>query len=281
MIRDFCIYLQSSGKHVLLLTNDVNFSNIAFLSGVQTMNLNTIKQRENFGFENLLNEFNNEKAFLFSETDSEIKRNISIEDAMSIDSSSETKPELLPTENVNFTNNAAVSSITKKLHLDHLFHSQDYVPKTILPTRSNLISSLETSLGNILKTSMIQCYGDIWMKIIKHKPPWNLKQIFNCYNKHWIAVFINLDSKIADCIKNLENIIYNESVSIAILNDEINQLFSYFEITEFKDLIEYPINNEVNEEGKSKSPELAIDYQISSALKSLISVTVCKVESLV
>ena len=36
---------------------------------------------------------------------------------------------------------------------------------------------------------MRKIFADVWLKIVIIKPPWTLKDIFQCFLKHWIAVF--------------------------------------------------------------------------------------------
>lgn len=36
---------------------------------------------------------------------------------------------------------------------------------------------------------MKKVYEDLWINIVKIKPPWNFFEALQCFEKHWIAVF--------------------------------------------------------------------------------------------
>ncbi|XP_053381277.1 uncharacterized protein LOC123554913 [Mercenaria mercenaria] len=48
---------------------------------------------------------------------------------------------------------------------------------------------LHEALGKILEEEMQKAYDDIWKDIVYKKPPWGLKDVLECWKKHWIAVF--------------------------------------------------------------------------------------------
>ncbi|XP_032777614.2 uncharacterized protein LOC116916472 [Daphnia magna] len=45
------------------------------------------------------------------------------------------------------------------------------------------------SISQLLEYEMKQVYEDIWHQIVLIKPPWNLRDLLRCIDKHWIAVF--------------------------------------------------------------------------------------------
>ncbi|KAI9563958.1 hypothetical protein GHT06_007696 [Daphnia sinensis] len=45
------------------------------------------------------------------------------------------------------------------------------------------------SMSQLLEYEMVQVYEDMWSKIVLVKPPWNLRDLLRCIDKHWIAVF--------------------------------------------------------------------------------------------
>ncbi|XP_052790045.1 uncharacterized protein LOC128224278 isoform X1 [Mya arenaria] len=49
--------------------------------------------------------------------------------------------------------------------------------------------ALNQVMGHILEFEMNEAYGDIWHSIVLRKPPWSLKDILECWKKHWMAVF--------------------------------------------------------------------------------------------
>ena len=49
---------------------------------------------------------------------------------------------------------------------------------------------LRDNFSKIIETEMMSAYGnDLWLNIVKIKPPWTLEDIFVLLEKHWIAVF--------------------------------------------------------------------------------------------
>ncbi|XP_075384501.1 transcriptional protein SWT1 [Tenrec ecaudatus] len=57
----------------------------------------------------------------------------------------------------------------------------------------SIIAELEKSLGmalsSILETEMKIAFGNLWMEMLYLKPPWTLVHLFQCFKKHWLAVF--------------------------------------------------------------------------------------------
>ncbi|KAM3841963.1 transcriptional protein SWT1 isoform 3-T3 [Vipera latastei] len=58
---------------------------------------------------------------------------------------------------------------------------------------SEVIFDMEKSLGDvlssILETELKIAFGDLWIEVVYHKPPWTLANVLECYKKHWVAVF--------------------------------------------------------------------------------------------
>ncbi|KAM6456552.1 transcriptional protein SWT1 isoform 1-T1 [Liasis olivaceus] len=58
---------------------------------------------------------------------------------------------------------------------------------------SEIIFDMEKSLGDvlssILETELKIAFGDLWIEVVYHKPPWTLATVLECYKKHWVAVF--------------------------------------------------------------------------------------------
>ncbi|XP_058030397.1 transcriptional protein SWT1 isoform X2 [Ahaetulla prasina] len=58
---------------------------------------------------------------------------------------------------------------------------------------SEIIFDMEKSLGDvlssILETELKIAFGDLWIEVVYHKPPWTLANVLECYKKHWVAVF--------------------------------------------------------------------------------------------
>ncbi|XP_063154497.1 transcriptional protein SWT1 [Candoia aspera] len=49
--------------------------------------------------------------------------------------------------------------------------------------------SLRDALSSILETELKIAFGDLWIEIVYHKPPWTLANALECYKRHWMAVF--------------------------------------------------------------------------------------------
>lgn len=48
-------------------------------------------------------------------------------------------------------------------------------------------------------------YEELWERIILHKPPWSIQDIFDCILRHWIAVFSDVFTRNAlDTAKELK-----------------------------------------------------------------------------
>ncbi|XP_029002242.1 transcriptional protein SWT1 [Betta splendens] len=54
---------------------------------------------------------------------------------------------------------------------------------------SELEDCLKEVLSDVLEVEMKAVYEDLWLEIVYVKPPWTLKDVLQCFNKHWIAVF--------------------------------------------------------------------------------------------
>uniref|UniRef100_W5KUK6 Transcriptional protein SWT1 n=1 Tax=Astyanax mexicanus TaxID=7994 RepID=W5KUK6_ASTMX len=54
---------------------------------------------------------------------------------------------------------------------------------------SVLERNLQTALSAVLEEEMKAAYEELWLEIVYLKPPWTLKSVLQCFQKHWIAVF--------------------------------------------------------------------------------------------
>ncbi|XP_070602418.1 transcriptional protein SWT1 isoform X2 [Erythrolamprus reginae] len=59
----------------------------------------------------------------------------------------------------------------------------------LLEIMSDMEKSLGDVLSSILETELKIAFGDLWIEIVYHKPPWTLANVLECYKKHWMAVF--------------------------------------------------------------------------------------------
>ncbi|XP_070797061.1 transcriptional protein SWT1 isoform X2 [Pituophis catenifer annectens] len=124
---------------------------------------------------------------------------------------------ILLTDDKNLCNKALVSEIKAYGKTDFVAAFQEMTPKgTIIsedtsnnkwekdkyPKKteksstnrfSEIIFDMEKSLGDvlssILETELKIAFGDLWIEVVYHKPPWTLANVLECYKKHWMAVF--------------------------------------------------------------------------------------------
>ncbi|XP_032082258.1 transcriptional protein SWT1 isoform X1 [Thamnophis elegans] len=123
---------------------------------------------------------------------------------------------ILLTDDKNLCNKALVSEIKAYSKADLVVAFQEMTPKgTIIsedtannkwgkdkyPKKtekssnhlSEIIFDVEKSLGDvlssILETELKIAFGDLWIEVVYHKPPWTLANVLECYKKHWMAVF--------------------------------------------------------------------------------------------
>ncbi|XP_065068342.1 transcriptional protein SWT1-like isoform X2 [Rhopilema esculentum] len=83
----------------------------------------------------------------------------------------------------------------------HKGHFKEYFKEAEIQERiseqqkkaDNLICELQCilreALAAIVEQEMKEVYGEIWLAIVKIKPPWTLIDTFELLEKHWIAVF--------------------------------------------------------------------------------------------
>ncbi|XP_017276073.1 transcriptional protein SWT1 [Kryptolebias marmoratus] len=63
---------------------------------------------------------------------------------------------------------------------------------------------LREVLSDVLEVEMKAAFEDLWLEIVYIKPPWTLRDLLQCFKKHWIAVFGHIvPRKILEIISNL------------------------------------------------------------------------------
>ncbi|XP_013413803.1 transcriptional protein SWT1-like [Lingula anatina] len=64
--------------------------------------------------------------------------------------------------------------------------------------------TLKDSLSMVLEKEMKEAFGDIWQEVVLRKPPWTLRDILECIDKHWMAVFgMFLNRQLSQVVKQL------------------------------------------------------------------------------
>ncbi|KAK6629039.1 hypothetical protein RUM43_002856 [Polyplax serrata] len=74
-------------------------------------------------------------------------------------------------------------------------------------TAQNIINILKEKLSVVLETEMKMAFDSDWIKICYKKPPWTLKDILDCFKKHWRSVFFLVFNK--EVLQNIEDISSN------------------------------------------------------------------------
>ena len=94
---------------------------------------------------------------------------------------------------------------------------------------------------------MFGIYGSVWTDIVKHKPPWTLTKVMDCWLKHWIAVFIDeLDRRAQSQLILLKDICEGSHINSKQLEKEVLKFYEF--LVKFKPFIEFPSVNYSYEE---------------------------------
>lgn len=81
---------------------------------------------------------------------------------------------------------------------------------------------LKGVLGLILETEMKAAFNEMWLKIIKVQPPWELINILYCFVEHWYAVFGQVYTKNRNLMKSKYKNLLEYSSSKKELTDSKN-----------------------------------------------------------
>lgn len=245
LIRDCCLLMKKDGLDVCLLSNDINLRNKALMSNISSIGVRDLKTKLEETARNKCNNIveDSQQLEVLGMPDNDVQifeeNNCLPSNRISQDEDLESP---LPVKQARMTpSKASHKQRTPKhpagsrLSLENTRHLGD------------IIESLHATLGQILEHIMIEAYGDMWMSIVIHKPPWTLQEIFFCWDKHWLAVMIekfprdlqNLMKKIRLTLK--ANI--KEEEDIKILKKNVELLYNFFKEDPYKKFIT-PIHSE-------------------------------------
>lgn len=245
LIRDCCLLMKKDGLDVCLLSNDINLRNKALMSNISSIGVRDLKTKLEETARNKCNNIveDSQQLEVLGMPDNDVQifeeNNCLPSNQISQDEDLESP---LPVKQARMTpSKASHKQRTPKhpagsrLSLENTRHLGD------------IIESLHATLGQILEHIMIEAYGDMWMSIVIHKPPWTLQEIFFCWDKHWLAVMIekfprdlqNLMKKIRLTLK--ANI--KEEEDIKILKKNVELLYNFFKEDPYKKFIT-PIHSE-------------------------------------
>ncbi|KAL5011604.1 hypothetical protein ScPMuIL_010155 [Solemya velum] len=81
---------------------------------------------------------------------------------------------------------------------------------------------LRDSLGQVLKIEMEKAYDDMWLQMVLRKPPWTVKDILDCFKKHWIAVFGMIYNR--KLSQNVDNLVQHFSPGRVLKPNKLREL---------------------------------------------------------
>ncbi|KAK7075370.1 hypothetical protein SK128_001631 [Halocaridina rubra] len=208
LIRDACLLMQESNLQVVLLSNDINLRSKAHLSRITAIDVNKLKAELELDSKNSKKEYSSKMNFELGSSHSrvpklsEIRVGVMIPEEMSVDLP-ETRDQ------------------PKSRELEKPKSCGDKCAIILKDVKT----SLHSTLSNILEAAFKESYDDLWIKIILHKPPWTIEQVLTCWEKHWLAVFIDkYPSDIRDLLRKIRF-----SLNRANTNDELKTLVSKVE----------------------------------------------------
>ncbi|XP_077862737.1 transcriptional protein SWT1-like [Saccoglossus kowalevskii] len=148
------LYQQKVDAEVILFTNDKNLCNKAISSDVQAFTKESLLKgiRELFGVDIV-------------------------------------SPVRIKKSNTNANQSKTSTQDTKSAKLNTAQTKEQKLKEFADDILCKLKARLREALSVVLETEMKNAFGDIWLSIVLIKPPWTMKDLIDCYNKHWIAVF--------------------------------------------------------------------------------------------
>lgn len=218
MVRDCCLLLAREGLDVCLLTNDVNLRNKALMSNLSAFSAKDLR--------NKLRELSAGHtdaspglSLILSKCEESNMKDVSLNEADRV------------------VNEAAPSTVIPIHHSRQYKHRPDQKvrrPSLSMTPEDTLLleritASLHHTLSNILQNVMKEIYEDLWVTIIMHKPPWSLKDLFSCWEKHWIAVMTDrFPSRVKELLAEINRLLTASQVDVQKLLARVQQLYSYF-----------------------------------------------------
>ncbi|XP_045114456.1 transcriptional protein SWT1-like isoform X2 [Portunus trituberculatus] len=218
LVRDCCLLLAREGLDVCLLTNDVNLRNKALMSNLSAFSAKDLRSKlRNISAEHVYG--SPEPSLVLSKCEESNMKDVSLNEVNSV------------------VSEAPPSIVGPRQHPSQLKHRPDQKVKrpscsvtsedTLLLER--ITTSLHHTLSNILQDVMKEIYEDLWMTIIIYKPPWNLKDLFACWEKHWIAAMTDrFPSRVKELLAEINKLLTISQVDVQKLLALVQQLYSYF-----------------------------------------------------
>ncbi|KAG7155906.1 transcriptional protein SWT1-like [Homarus americanus] len=275
LIRDCCLLLKKESLDVCLLTNDVNLRNKALMSAITAVSIRGLRLKLK---ENASNQMTH--SVTLQDTKKKIT-NHSLPDVDNIYNYCGNTKEYPQLDNM-------VCEVTPKC----LSSRQEDRPRYVKKLRKSsgnceskdetllhkISTSLRVTLSQILECIMKDTYGDLWLQIVKCKPPWSISDVFSCWEKHWIAIMSDkfprevkilmkqIQAILGDCKRGRGN--------IDNLSGQVQNLYLFFKSQPYQSFIS-PIHGQTDE--NTDMSEIPIQGSVLPSSDSLIDVD--KVES--
>lgn len=100
--------------------------------------------------------------------------------------------------------NKNIVTTSRSLSIDKCSSSPRKIKKNSSVDVKDLKCSIVNNLGKVLHFALKETFGDLWLDIVIYKPPWSSTQVLKCFEKHWVAVFIDkLPAHILNLIKDI------------------------------------------------------------------------------
>lgn len=247
LIRDCCLLLKKEGLEVCLLTNDVNLRNKALMAAIGAVSVRLLKM--------MLEEESRKIARLdvcndaLEDRDSQMHGStgsgFNLDTRDNGNKSASECPQLEKMicditprhhkKSLSPRQRSGVKLLRKNVKFSGLGCSED---ERLLREISN---SLHHTLGQILEFIMKDTYGDIWLKIVKHEPPWSITEVFSCWEKHWIAVMNErFPRELKEFLKEVKHSLgecKRGRGDITTLGEKVEILYKFFKSKPYHDFI--------------------------------------------
>ena len=198
-IINCCLLMKEDGYTVSLLTHDINLRNIAMMSLIETYNCKTLK------------------VLIESHSDSLNMQTCVPDNDLTVD-----------TKEKSF--NSSQDFTIQSTSFSHCIKSSSESISLKNSDNETAKNELKLVLGNILQYVMVDVYGNLWLKIVLHKPPWSLQEVLECWVKHWIAIFSDkFDSSILDYIKEFKESLKSSKFEYKNHQYSIKSLYKHFD----------------------------------------------------
>ncbi|KAK3869235.1 hypothetical protein Pcinc_025446 [Petrolisthes cinctipes] len=241
LIRDCCLQLQKEGLNVCLLSNDVNLCNKAFMANINATGTRKLQSKMNNKATRNITLSSPCKRLQMDDDDDYHMKKVKNETNPLPHHHQNNHRETLPKysshedgiikadQNVSQLHHGKITPVPKRVRRKEIYLNSEE-EKTL----DNIIGSLQITLSSILETVMKDIFGDLWLKIVLHKPPWTIRTLFICWDKHWIAVMLDIfPREVKNLVEEIKHMLRNCEIgieSVSTLTQKVKQLYRFFDI---------------------------------------------------